>query len=152
MKQGTFNMEDYLNKLHEGEEVDAEHMGGNLPAGDKDGIIIPDTNKKTFNWLKNEYRKAAVEVKVEMKIGDKKFEPGYDLQTDLKSVKNFKPGMYGEIKTGDTGKNQNSSKTGTQNTPINNKKEEGSEETKNDKSPKKQAMNVDLKSKKDDKK
>jgi len=146
-------MEEYLNRLHEGEEIDAEKMGGNLPASDKDGIIIPDTNKKSFDWLKKEYQKAQVEVKVEMKLGDKKFEPGYDLQTDLKSVKDFKPGMFGDVKTGDTGKEKNSSKTGTQNTPIkDNKGEEENEETKNDKSPKKQAMNVDLKTKKDDKK
>ena len=58
--------------------------------------------KKTYDWLKKEYNKGKTEVKVEIKMGGTKFEPGYELQTDLKSVKDFKPGMYGQVKTSDT--------------------------------------------------
>jgi hypothetical protein len=96
MKAGSFNIHEYLEKLHENAEA------GNLPAGQQDGILIPDENKKSFSWLKKEYDKSKVEVKVEIKMGGSKFEPGYQLQTDLKSVKDFKPGMYGEVKTSDT--------------------------------------------------
>jgi hypothetical protein len=95
MKAGTFNIHDYLGKLQENAE-------GNLPAGQQDGLIIPEENKKSYGWLKKEYDKAKVEVKVEINMGGSKFTPGYELQTDLKSVKDFKPGMYGDIKTSDT--------------------------------------------------
>ncbi len=95
MKAGTFNINDYLEKLQ-------ENTDGNLPPGQQDGLIIPEENKKFYGWLKKEYDKAKVEVKVEIKMGGLKFEPGYEMQTDLKSVKDFKPGMYGQIKTSDT--------------------------------------------------
>jgi len=95
MKAGTFNINDYLGKLQENAE-------GNLPAGQQDGLIIPEENKKSYGWLKKEYDKAKVEVKVEIKMGGSKFEPGYEMQTDLKSVKDFKPGMFGDVKTSDT--------------------------------------------------
>ena len=95
MKAGTFNINDYLGKLY-------ENSDGNLPAGDKEGLIIPEENKKSYSWLKKEYDKAKVEVKVEINMGGSKFTPGYELQTDLKSVKDFKPGMYGDVKTSDT--------------------------------------------------
>ena len=95
MKAGTFNINDYLDKLY-------ENSDGNLAAGDKDGLIIPEENKKSYGWLKKEYDKSKVEVKVEINMGGSKFTPGYELQTDLKSVKDFKPGMYGDVKTSDT--------------------------------------------------
>jgi hypothetical protein len=96
MKAGNFNINDYLNKLY-------ENSDGNLQGGDNGvGLMIPDENKKSYSWLKKEYDKNKVEVKVEIKMGGTKFEPGYELQTDLKSVKDFKPGMYGDIKTSDT--------------------------------------------------
>ena len=94
MKAGNFNINDYLNKLYESSEGDLK--------GDPVGGMIPDENKKSFGWIKREFDKNKTEVKVEMKIGGAKFEPGYELQTDLNSVKDFKPGMYGEIKTSDT--------------------------------------------------
>lgn len=94
MKAGNFNIHDYLEKLNE------NSTDGNLK-GDV-GQIIPEENKKSFSWLKKEYDKSKVEVKVEIKMGGTKFEPGYELQTDLKSVKDFKPGMYGDVKTSDT--------------------------------------------------
>jgi hypothetical protein len=93
MKAGSFNINEYLEKLYENSE---------LPSNGQDGIIIPDENKKSFTWLKKEYDKGKVEVKVEINMGGSKFQPGYELQTDLKSVKDFKPGMYGEVKTSDT--------------------------------------------------
>jgi hypothetical protein len=96
MKAGYFNIHEYLERLHE------NATEGNLPSGQQDGIIIPDENKKSFSWLKKEYDKSKVEVKVEIKMGGSQFKPGYEMQTDLKSVKDFKPGMYGEIKTSDT--------------------------------------------------
>ena len=37
-----------------------------------------------------------------MKLGNSKFEPGYDMQTNIKSTKDFKPGMFGNVKTSDT--------------------------------------------------
>jgi hypothetical protein len=96
MRAGNFNINDYLDKLYE----DAESEGGKVP--EKEGLIIPEENKKFFNWLKKDYQKSQVEVKVEMKLGDSNFKPGYDLQTKLDSVKDFKPGMYGDVKTSDT--------------------------------------------------
>ena len=94
MKAGTFNIQDYLEKLHEEASID-----GGVKEGDKEGLIIPEENKKFYSWLKKEYDKGKVEVKVEINMGGLKFEPGYELQTDLKSIKDFKPGMYGQVKT-----------------------------------------------------
>lgn len=101
MKAGNFNINDYLEKLYEEAETSG-FMDGGEDTVNADGIVIPKENKKSYDWLKKEYQKGKVEVKVEMKLGGAKFEPGYDLQTDLKSVKDFKPGMYGEVKTDDT--------------------------------------------------
>jgi len=102
MKAGNFNMHDYLEKLNEAaEEAEAKEQKG---LGTTEGLIMPDENKKIYNWLKKEYNAGKTEVKVEINMGGAKFEPGYDLQTDLKSVKDFKPGMFGEVKTTDTGK------------------------------------------------
>lgn len=94
MKAGSFKLNDYLERLHEEKEASSK-----VPV---EGLIIPEENKKTFNWLKKEYQKGKTEVKVEMRMGGSKFEPGYELQTDLKSVKDFKPGMFGDVKTSDT--------------------------------------------------
>ena len=94
MKAGSFNLNDYLQRLHEEKEATSK-----VP---DEGIIIPEENKKSFSWLKKEYQKGRTEVKVEMKLGGAKFEPGYELQTNLKSVKDFKPGMFGDVKTSDT--------------------------------------------------
>lgn len=100
MKVGSFNINSYLEKLYEGQEESAPKVdtkGG--PKDSKEGLIIPEENQKSFSWLKREYDKNKVEVKVEIKMGGAKFEPGYDLQTDLKSVKEFKPGMFGDNKS-----------------------------------------------------
>lgn len=94
MKAGYFSINEYLEKLNE------EAQGGQIP--DKEGMVIPPENQKAYQWLKKEYQKAQTEVKVEINMGGAKFEPAYDLQTDLKSVKDFKPGMYGEVKTAET--------------------------------------------------
>lgn len=112
MKAGNFNIHDYLEKLHENAQE------GGLPSGNNDGegLIIPEENKKAYSWLKKEYDKSKTEVKVEIKMGGTKFEPGYELQTDLKSVKNFKPGMYGEIKTSDTPGSKKENKDSAQTT------------------------------------
>ena len=101
MKAGNFNINDYLQKLYE----DAlTMMDGGEGLTNADGIIIPDENKKSYDWLKKEYQKGQTEVKVEINMGDAKFDPGYDMQTNLDSVKDFKPGMYGEVKTADNSK------------------------------------------------
>lgn len=105
MAIGEFNINNYISNLERiyEEEIKASESTAEVTSGDeKEGLIIPEINKKTYNWLKAEYKKGKVEVKVEMNMGGSKFEPGYDLQTDLKSVKDFKPGMYGDVKTSDT--------------------------------------------------
>lgn len=99
MKAGQFNINDYLERLYEESTsmmTDGEGLVNN------DGIIIPEENKKSYDWLKKEYQANQTEVKVEINMGGAKFEPGYDLQTDLASVKDFKPGMFGEVKTKDS--------------------------------------------------
>ena len=60
MKAGSFNLNDYLERLHEEKEASSK-----VPT---EGIIKPEENKKTFNWLKKEFQKGKTEVKVEMKI------------------------------------------------------------------------------------
>ena len=96
MKAGNFNINEYLEKLYENAET------GNLQQKDQEGIIIPDENKKSYDWLKREYDKAQTEVKVEITGQGASFKPGYDLQASTDSVKDFKPGIFGEIKTADT--------------------------------------------------
>lgn len=96
MKAGIFRIDSYLEKLNE------EAESGGLKGAGTEGMLIPDENKKSFSWLKKEYDKSKVEVKVEIKMGGSKFEPGYEMQTNLKSVNNFKPGMFGDVKTSDS--------------------------------------------------
>jgi len=109
MKAGTFNIHDYLGKLYE--KVEEKDLGGGYPKSGststeggslpvEDGLIIPEMNKKSYEWLKKEFQKGKTEVKVEMSYHE--FKPGYHLDTNLKSVNDFKPGMYGDIKTSDT--------------------------------------------------
>lgn len=97
MAIGTFNINDYLEKLHE--EAEAKEATGIAGGDAKNGLIIPPENKKAYDWIKKEYDKAKVEVKVEMKIGTSKFEPSF---TTDGAKNDFKPGMFGEIKTSDT--------------------------------------------------
>jgi hypothetical protein len=130
MKAGQFNIDEYLEKLYEGAEA-----AGVLP--NKEGMIIPEENQKAYQWLKKEFQRGKVEVKVEMKLGDSKFEPGYDLQTDLKSVKDFKPGMFGEIKTADT-KTKGKSEDKKEKPSFKTEKEEVESEEKEVKSEKKE--------------
>jgi len=105
MAVGQFNINNYienLEKLYEEEEAKAEETKGN----EKEGLIIPELNKKTYDWLKKEYNSGQTEVKVEMKMGGSKFEPGYEMQQPEDSkIKDFKPGMYGDVKMGDDAKN-----------------------------------------------
>ena len=98
MKAGNFNIYNYLDKLNE----EAEMAEKSTAKVDSLGLIIPDTNTKSYNWLKSEYQKGKTEVKVEMNMGGAKFEPGYDMQGNVKTTDTFKPGMYGEVKTTDT--------------------------------------------------
>lgn len=97
MKAGQFNIFEYLERLNE------EAESGNLAGKDKEGLIIPDENKKSYDWLKKEYDAKQTEVKVEITGQGASFKPGYDLQTNLDSVKDFKPGMFGEAKPAKTG-------------------------------------------------
>ena len=103
MKIGTFNIHDYIGKLHENVDeknltLNEEDSAGKL--SDTEGIIIPEDNRKAYDWLKKEYQKGKTEVKVEMSSHE--FKPGYNLDTNQKSVKDFKPGMYGNVKTFDS--------------------------------------------------
>jgi len=96
MQIGTFNYEEYISRLNESIEAGSVKDSG-------EGLMIPDgESKKAYDWLKKEYNKGKTEVKVEMKMGGQKFEPSMDFQTDLKSIKNFKSGIFGQIKTSDT--------------------------------------------------
>ena len=101
MKAGSFNIHDYIGKLYEhiGEEdldkILNEEEGGKMP--DSNGLIIPEENKRAYDWLKKEFQKGQTEVKVEMSSHE--FKPGYHLDTNQKSVKDFEPGMYGQVKT-----------------------------------------------------
>ena len=168
MKAGSFNYQDYLDKLHE--EMKEENTEKGYILSNPGGLPLPEDTKKNFDWLSKEYQKGKVEVKVEVKGEGSSFKPGYDLQTDLKSVKDFKPGMYGDVKTNDTGKKDGalprgeeppnpSKKSGTppdskaeKKDPKGGKEASDNQEEKGDKSPKKQAIEVDMtKKKKDDK-
>ena len=166
MKVGNFNFNDYLSKLHEEAEgnTDKGYVSGDL----KSGLILPEDTKKNFDWLNKEYQKGKVEVKVEIRGEGSSFKPGYDLQTDLKSVKDFKPGMYGDVKTGDTAKkidpplprgeepaspNKKTEKPTAENKDPKEGKEAGdNQDKKGDTTPKAQSMKLDVsKKKKDDK-
>jgi len=163
MKAGTFNYADYLAKLYEESEGNTEQ---GYIKDHPDGLQIPEDTKRNFDWLNKEYQKGKVEVKVEVKGEGSSFKPGYDLQTDLKSVKDFKPGMYGDVKTNDTGKQDGplprgneppspKSKAGAppdskaeKKDPEGGKEAADKQETKVDAAPKKQALEVDVTSKK----
>lgn len=167
MKVGNFNSIDYLNKLYEAEESNTNK--GYLTTTPADGLLLPEDTKKSFDWLNKEYQKGKTEVKVEIKGEGSSFKPGYNLQTDLKSVKDFKPGMFGDVKTEDTTSkaenNKPASKTEEPKSPKNKKEETTAEDTdpKNAKeaktdstkkpnvTPKTQQMQINVKSKKNDK-
>lgn len=107
MKIGSFNINDYLNKLNEEASV-------------KEDAIIPEENMKSYSWLKSEFQKGKNEVKVEMT--STKFEPGYTFSgsKDFKpevtggentaknvpdiSIVNLKTGKETSVKTGETKK------------------------------------------------
>jgi hypothetical protein len=158
MKTGTFNFNDYLDRLHEEAEAKIDTGNGYAMTTDKDGLVLPGDTKKSFDWLSKEYQKGKTEVKVEVKGEGSSFKPGYDLQTDLKSVKDFKPGMFGDVKTtsGET-PDPKSPKNKKEETPAEEKEPKGDNEQEADtnktakKDPKAQQMKIDLKNKKNDK-
>jgi hypothetical protein len=108
MKAGSFNIHDYLGKLYEG--VNEEDLGklyeeekAETETGKPDeGLIQQGGENKAYNWLKKEYHKGKTEVKVEMSSHE--FKPGYHLDTNLKSVNDFKPELSGHVKTSDSPK------------------------------------------------
>ena len=59
-----------------------------------------------------------IEAKVEIKGVGAGFKVGYYLDTNLKSVKEFKPGMYGDIKTSDSNTQDEPTKIEKPNSPI----------------------------------
>jgi len=97
MKTGSFNIHDYLKKIHDQadeskySQINEQDEGGNLP--DDRGFVIPEENKKAYDWLKGEYQHGQTEVRVEMTSSD--FKPGYHLEDAPESTKGF-PGMYGD--------------------------------------------------------
>jgi len=114
-------MQDYLEKLNEAAEEqetkEKEAKEATSGLSNSEGLILPDENKKIYNWLKKEYNAGQTEVKVEINMGGAKFEPGYEMQTDLKSVKDFKPGMFGEVKTVDSEGANKDNKPGASSSP-----------------------------------
>lgn len=144
MQVGTFNYEEYMSRLNESEAGSVKDSG--------EGLMIPDgESKKAYDWLKKEYNKGKTEVKVEMKMGGQKFEPSMDFQTDLKSIKNFKSGIFGQVKTSDTEGNNNKGdldKSDTDSKEVKNDIEsnESSEKTKSPKKP--ESIKIEATSKK----
>lgn len=159
MKAGSFNFDEYLEKLNESEDAKIDTGNGFAVTSEKDGIILPADTKKSFDWLNKEFQKGKTEVKVEVKGEGSSFKPGYDLQTDLKSVKDFEPGMFGDVKTSNSETPEpKSPKNKKEETPAEEKKPKGDNEQEADtkekskKDPKAQQMKIDLKKeKKDDK-
>jgi len=151
MKAGYFNIHEYLEKLYE--NAQEPMMDGGTDVTNQDGVLMPDTNVKAYQWLKKEYQRAQTEVKVEINMGGAKFEPGYDLQTDLKSVKDFKPGMFGQVKTADTPSTAKDDKKAP--SSLDSKKDKPgfqpgeSEKEEKEETPKTKAQSGDIKNKKE---
>ena len=135
MKVGTFNINNYLERLTEAEEEAKEStelsdkvnqtveedssddstestkptssneissnkdikVEGGISSDSTQGLIIPDENKNSFNWLKRSYDSSKVEVKVEIRQGGSSFEPSVPTSLTSKDsdVKEFKPGVFG---------------------------------------------------------
>jgi len=105
MKAGTFNIHNYLEKLHDVDENKYNALNeekAETENGDaEDGLIQQGGENKAYNWLKKEFQKGKTEVKVEMSFHT--FKPGYDLQDAPKSTKDF-PGMYSDVKNNTSNK------------------------------------------------
>lgn len=99
MQIGYFNMNEYINKLNESED-------GNIPSSNKDGLIIPEENKKAYDWLKGEYKSNQIETKVEIKNGKDKIENKDEFVAKDDTNKDFKPGQFStdQKNTGDGSK------------------------------------------------
>ena len=154
MKAGNFSINDYLDKLYENSE------SGNISSSDKEGLIIPDENKKSFDWLKKEYNKSQTTVKVEISGSGASFKPGYDIQASNDSSKAFKPGAFGNSQSSDNTDNDGDVDDKSKKDDKSNldpkkdspsfKKGEGDEKKKE--SPKTFTSNDNIKNTKDDKK
>jgi len=94
MKAGNFNVYDYIKKLEKLYEEKSDIDNKNGRVFNEEGLVIPDTNLKAYKWLKKEYDQKQVAVKVEIKGQGSNFKPGYYLQTNLDSVKDFKPTIF----------------------------------------------------------
>jgi cbb3-type cytochrome oxidase cytochrome c subunit len=112
MKAGSFNIHDYLGNLYDNADetvynkLNEEKETEKVPS---EGLIIPEENKNSYEWLKNEYKKGKTEVKVEM--SSHTFKPGYSTE----GVKDFKPEMKGQVKTGENKVNNKTTSTFKQN-------------------------------------
>jgi len=113
MKTGSFNIHDYLGKLYDNaDEVIYNKLNEEKTDTEKvstEGLIIPEENRNSYEWLKNEYKKGKTEVKVEM--SSHVFKPGYSTE----GVKDFKPEMKGQVKTGENKVNNKTTSTFKQN-------------------------------------
>ncbi len=144
MKVGNFNINDYLERLNEvaekaekdqelsdkitNQEQKQDSTQGGVTGDAGTGLIIPDENKKAYDWLKREYDKAKVEVKVEIKQGGTKFEPSMtSLSSTDSDVKDFKPGLFGN--TEGTTKAPEGMTKGTEKEPQNPQAKESEEES-----------------------
>ena len=105
MKAGTFNIHNYLEKLHDVDETKYNALNeekAETETGDpEDGLIQQGGDNKAYNWLKKEFQKGKTEVKVEMSYHT--FKPGYEFEDAPKSTKDF-PGMYSDVKNNTSNK------------------------------------------------
>lgn len=159
MKVGNYSANNYLEKLHE----EAENKEGNTEKGynmsEVPGLVLPEDTKKNFDWLNKEYQNGKTEVKIEIKGEGSSFKPGFELETKLDTVKDFKPGMYGDVKTSDGGLSKETKPKSPENkketTEAEDTEPKDAKEAKDDKEqsvgkkPAEQQMKVDISKKKD---
>lgn len=106
MQAGNYNHEEYMKMLFEkAKKNQKEVTSGDAPGNPEEGLVIPDVNRKAYDWLKKEYDKNKHEVKVEMTSA--KFEPGYSTE----GAKDFKPGVYSSSQTSQSYKKENGEKS-----------------------------------------
>ena len=129
MKMGNFNIEKYLKKLYENEEREKASNEVN-----REGFIVPEENRKSYDWLKKEYKKGQTEVKIEISGDGARFKPNYDMQAKTDSVKELKPQTFKETSLSKQEdkeeKSEKTSKTNDKNDDIKDREEKNKKEVK----------------------